>query len=290
MLNEKAEKEKEIERVKNAELKEVYAVIEEQIKSITDSINYAQRIQMGILPSKKVLTSALKDYFVFYQPKDIVSGDFYWCDSVFSSLHHSELSLIAAVDCTGHGVPGAFMSMLAYNLLNQALKESQVNYPSDVLNFLKSELPKILKAQNQEESIRDGMDMALCVFDWFNSKLYFSGAHRPLWIIRKGKNELEEIKATWTGISGLIEDGRPFVNHEIHLNKGDTFYIFTDGYADQFNGQTGKKLTTKKFKNLLLEIQEWSMNEQATYLKNYTMGWRGAQQQIDDILVIGIRV
>jgi len=290
MLNEKSEQEKEIERLKNIELKRVFAVVEHQIKSITDSINYARRIQMGILPNETTLNTSLKDYFVLYRPKDIVSGDFYWCESVFSKYHNAHLDLVAVVDCTGHGVPGAFMSMLAYNLLNQALKEPSINFPADVLNYVTMELPRILKSQSESENINDGMDVALCVFDYANSKLFFSGARRPLWIVRNGKNEVEEIKASLNWIGGQVKQNQKFVNHEIRFNKGDTFYMFSDGFPDQFNELSNKKLTSRKFKSLILDIQSLSMKEQANYLDRFITNWRGSVEQIDDILVIGIRI
>ncbi len=283
-----AQKEAEAEKVRNAELNKAYHIIEEKNKEITDSINYAKRIQSGIIPSENELKKNLGDHFVLYKPKDIVSGDFYWCVGI-STNSGKKLSIAAAVDCTGHGVPGAFMSMLGNTLLNQTIKNPLVNSPADVLNFLNHELPKNLKSYSEDVTIRDGMDMSLCAIDFEDQKLYFAGANNPCWIIRKG--EVIELKADKQAISASTDQEKiPFTNNEMDLLKGDTIYLFTDGFADQFGGPKGKKFKYNQFKELLVGSQSQSMRDQKNLLNQTFEEWRGECEQVDDVLVIGIRI
>jgi serine phosphatase RsbU (regulator of sigma subunit) len=286
---EKSEKETEIERLKNVELKKANAIIEQKNKDITDSINYARRIQMSILPSAETLSSCFQNYFVFYQPKDIVSGDFYWAVNVPHRKTGEHLSIVAAIDCTGHGVPGAFMSMLGNTLLNQTILNPEIVSPADVLNYLNAKLPENLKPVSQDQHIRDGMDMALCIFDLKNMRMQFAGANNPCLIVRD--NELIEIKGDKQPVSASNESiAKPFSNHEFGLKKNDRVYLFTDGFADQFGGPRGKKYKYRQLQQLLLSVHKKPAEEQHATLKDAINTWRGDLEQVDDILVIGIMV
>lgn len=286
---EQVEKIAEVERVKNLELQKAYELIEQKNKDISDSINYAQRIQQGILPTDEEIASCFKNYFVLYEPKDIVSGDFYWSVNATSSKTGVNVSLIAAVDCTGHGVPGAFMSMLGNTLLNQTIFNPEVVYPSDVLDFLNKELPQNLKSQGKDASIRDGMDMSICSFDFKGMKLYYAGANNPCWVIRRG--ELIELKGDKQPISAYNDpDKRAFTNKELQLEAGDQVYLFTDGFADQFGGPKGKKFKYRQFKEILLENAYLPLPAQKEMLSKAFHRWKGELEQVDDVLVIGIGV
>jgi len=255
--------------------------IEEQKKEITDSINYAKRIQKSILPPLEEVRAALPNSFILFKPKDIVSGDFYWFAETDKKI------LIAAADCTGHGVPGAFMSTIGSEKLNEAVTHSvEVDTILQNVNVL---MKKVLRQSSKEDSTRDGMDIALCAFNIEMTNFEYAGANRPLWIIRNGSTEIEETKATKTAIGGLTDDKQVFTKHKIEVQKGDTIYLFSDGYADQF-GSLNKKLMTKKFKEILLSIQDKPMNEQKEFLDSYIENWKGGMEQTDDILVIGIKI
>jgi len=257
-------------------------IIEEKNKDITDSITYAQRIQQAKLPDIFEVNNELKESFILFKPKDIVSGDFYFFQK------NANGSYLAAVDCTGHGVPGAFMSLIGSDKLEDALHLH--SEPSQILNHLNKSLKKSLRQNRKDDTTRDGMDIALCWLDLKNLKLKFSGANRPLWIFRKGKTLLEEYKPTKKSIGGFTEDNEIFEMHEISLNKGDTLYLFSDGFADTFSASTGKKLTTRKFKEVLSGIQNLSMKEQENYLDKFIQDWKAGEEQVDDILVVGVRV
>lgn len=251
-------------------------------KEITDSITYAKRIQSAKLPDKNEIKKALPNSFVLFKPKDIVSGDFYYFHKNNSSV------FIASADCTGHGVPGAFMSMIGSEKLDDALTHSADT--SEILAHLNKGIKISLKQSDSDESTRDGMDIALCSVDTDNSIVKYAGANRPLWIIRNGLTAVEEIKATKKAIGGFTEDNQHFDTHVIQLQQGDTFYISTDGYADTFGGQENKKLTTKRFKEILLSIQDKSMKDQELHLDNFVENWKAGTEQVDDILVIGVRL
>lgn len=255
--------------------------IQDKNKDITDSINYATRIQRSTLPHLKDITDAFPQSFVLFKPKDIVSGDFYF-------FHKSaEYTFIAAADCTGHGVPGALMSMVGAGKLNEAVSKSSDT--SEILSLLNKGLKSALKQTESGEAARDGMDIAFCSVDTVHRTIHFSGANRPMWIIRKGRSEVEEIKTQKKSIGGTTEDSYHFESYAIQLEAGDTFYIFTDGYVDQFSA-AGKKLLTKKFKEILRDIQELPMAEQKIYLEEFIENWKEGTEQVDDILVIGIRL
>ena len=258
-------------------------------KDITDSINYAKRIQNSILSGEQVFIDNFSDAFVLYHPRDIVSGDFYWMTQVHTSDERNlNLKIVAAVDCTGHGVPGAFMSLIASELLNQTIKDRTVNSPGDVLRFLNQKLPLALN-KNNNEKINDGMDMAVCAIDLNNNKVYYAGANRPFWKIDV-KGNFTEIKATKTAVGGFTELDQVFENHTIQVEKGDTIYIFSDGYADQFGGEKNKKLGTKKFREIIQNMVIKSMPLQKEMLESFFLQWRGENDQLDDLLVIGIRI
>ena len=266
----------------NILLSEKNKIIEEKNKDITDSIVYAKRIQQAKLPNKDDIYSSLSQCFILFKPKDIVSGDFYF-------FHRNEkLVFIASADCTGHGVPGAFMSMIGSEKLDDAFAHS--NDLSQILSYLNRGIKTALKQSESDDSTRDGMDIALCAVNIRERTVNYAGANRPLWIVRSGATAIEEIKATKKAIGGLTDDNQHFDSHEIQLQAGDTFYIFTDGYADTFSGKDDKKLTTKKFKDILLSIQDKKMKEQEAYLDNFIEEWKGGTEQVDDILVIGVRL
>lgn len=266
------------------ELKEANHKLFDALQDIKDSINYAEKIQRAILPEEENIHKGLKESFVFFRPRDIVSGDFYWY------VQYDGIDFIAAVDCTGHGVPGAFMSMIGSSLLNEIVTTKGIKDPGDILTALNKGVQDALK-QNENHS-RDGMDLALCAIDYKKRKVRYAGANRPLWIIRNsaGTNEVEEVKATKTAIGGFTDYYQQFAMHEIQLEKGDAIYLFTDGLPDQFGGEKGKKLMTKKFKEILIGFQKLSPKQQAWGLQTELEGWMGqTYEQVDDILVIGVR-
>ncbi|MFH1321159.1 MAG: response regulator [Bacteroidota bacterium] len=255
--------------------------IESQKKDITDSIRYAQHIQKAILPKIDEIQSALVESFVLFKPKDIVSGDFFW-------FTQKKKIFIAACDCTGHGVPGAFVSMIGNVLLNQIIIEKGIDSPAKILSLLNNEIKSVFTRKGSEQQASDGMDITLCAFDKDLVTLEFAGAQNPLFLIRKG--ELIDIKGDRQPIGGSTEFDYNFTNHEIELQKGDNIYIFSDGYPDQIGGPKERKFMSKQFKQLLLDIQGKSMEEQKQILGQTIEKWKGELDQIDDILVIGVRV
>ena len=250
-----------------------------QKQHITDSIQYALRIQTALLPSLELFTDKL-DHFVLYKPRDIVSGDFYWVAEVDGK------QIIIAADCTGHGVPGAFMSMLGVSFLNEIILNKGIIQPDLILNALRDEIMGALKQQEETSDVKDGMDMAICLLDYTSNTLQYAGANNPIWIFSKG--ELTEIKADKMPVS-IHESMGPFTNHWIDLKKGDTFYIHSDGFADQFGGPNQKKFLSKNFKNVLLEMQNKPMLDQGAQLDSIFEEWRKEVEQIDDVTVIGVR-
>lgn len=263
---------------RTAEVVQKSKELEEKNKDITDSIRYAKRIQKAILPRE----DSFPDTFILFKPKDIVSGDFYWL-YVDKSKY-----FIAAVDCTGHGVPGAFMSIIGYNSLNKIVKEYHIVEPAAILDQLNEEIFNTLHVQTADDEVKDGMDMALIVYDAETKKLEYAGAYNPLYLIRDG--ELTEIKADRFSIGRTsINIGQKFTNHVLDIRPGDTTYIFSDGYADQFGGPEGKKFKTRQLKQHLLSIQNLSMEEQKADLDRTIEDWKGNHPQIDDILIIGSR-
>jgi phosphoserine phosphatase RsbU/P len=268
---------------KNTQLNDAYLEIEEQKKHIMDSIYYARRIQTAILPSFALLDARLKNYFIFYLPKDIVSGDFYWMAET------DGLVMLAAVDCTGHGVPGAFMSIVGFNQLNNAVNVKKARKASDILNELNQGVIQTLNENISDSSIKDGMDMTLCVFDFKKKKVDFAGANNPIIVARD--NQLIKYRGDKFPIGAFVDNQPPlFSNNEIELKKDDIIYMFSDGYADQFGGPENKKFLVKRFEELLFEIQTKPMEDQKEALKNTLYEWMGSNGQVDDILVIGIKI
>ncbi len=250
-------------------------------REITDNVNYAKRIQTAILPDEKKIYQSLRNSFVLYLPKDIVSGDFY------SFFPIEEGPIILAADCTGHGVTGAFLSVVGNSLITQIINEKKITDPGTILDQLNEAMIHTLNQRNSDST--DGMDIAICSFDLEKDILRYAGANRPLWLIRN--NELlihSPDKFPVGGLQILHEDN--FKSHEIKLQKNDSIYIFTDGYADQFGGEKGKKLMTKKLKELLLSIHHQSMSDQKIYLKDFFEKWKGRNEQVDDVLIIGISI
>ena len=259
------------------------SVIEEKNKDITDSINYARRIQAAILPEKSMLKKNVADAFVFYKPKDIVSGDFYW----FSNTDTDWL-VVAAVDCTGHGVPGALMSMIGSNILNEVKRNPEINKPSQVLAYLDERVLSTLKRGGADD-VNDGMDIVFCAISAKEKMLEYAGANRPLVIIRDGK--AMEYKPTKLSIGGdSLSTQKNFTDTRVELQSGDCIYLFTDGYPDQFGGPEKKKFMYRNLINLLVKISPEPMSAQKQILEKTIIEWQGGREQIDDILVIGIRV
>lgn len=257
-------------------------------KDITDSINYAKRIQRSMLPDENFFIESFTDAFVIYQPRDIVSGDFYWIASVHTSDDRNlNLKIVCAVDCTGHGVPGAFMSLIASELLNQTVKNKDVNSPGDVLKYLNQRLPLALN-KNNSEKINDGMDISCCAIDLNNNKVYFAGANRPLWGI-KTDGKFIEFPPTKASVGGFTNKDQEFETHAFQFEKGDRIYLFSDGYADQFGGTKNKKIGTKKFRELVKDTSTKTMNDQKEALLTFMHEWKGNYEQVDDVMVLGIK-
>jgi tetratricopeptide (TPR) repeat protein len=300
-------------------------IVDNKNREITDSIIYARRIQQAILPSTEALKTHLKDGFIFYKPKDVVSGDFYWMEQ------HNNQTFFAVADCTGHGVPGAMVSVVCSNALTKALiEENNVKTPGKLLDRARELV--VQRFEKSEEDVKDGMDISLCSLQLSESSklsesyttLHWAGANNPLWIIRKappvlpsadgerrphtshpqkkgfvdgnsspsgrlGGAELIETKPNKQPI-GKVDNPEPFITHTIELQKGDTFYIFTDGFADQFGGKKGKKMMYKPFKDLLLSIQDKTMDEQKVILEQHFDTWKGKLEQVDDVCIIGVRI
>tara|TARA_B100000809_G_scaffold260974_1_gene308921 strand:+ start:5850 stop:7121 length:1272 start_codon:yes stop_codon:yes gene_type:complete len=259
----------------------------EEIKA---SISYAKRIQQAILPSMTLINKNLPNSFVYYEPKDIVAGDFYWMHILPEPNGwdiNGDTILFAAADCTGHGVPGAMVSIVCHNALNQSVKEFGITQPNLILK--KSRDLVIDTFSESTENVQDGMDIALCSLNTKTNILQYAGANNPIWIIRKEATDIEEYKADKYHI-GKCDMMKSFTNHSIQLNKGDTFYIFSDGYPDQFGGPKGKKFKYKPFKELLLSIVKNPISKQREHLKNHFINWKGNLEQVDDICVIGVRI
>jgi serine phosphatase RsbU (regulator of sigma subunit) len=272
----------------NKEVIEQKATIEHKNLEMTDSIKYAKNIQEALLPAITGLKKDFPESFVLYMPKDIVSGDFYWF------ANRDGKHLFAAADCTGHGVPGAFMSIIGNSLLNEIVGEQQIYQPAEILNNLHVGVKTALNHNKGEFERRDGMDIALCSFNKENMTLDYAGANRALWIYRKDTTDKAEIikpdKNPIGGIEHDFEVKRQFTNHTIQLQKGDCIYIFSDGYADQFGGDKGKKFMVANLQRTFAEITDKPMEEQYQHLHKVFTNWRGGYEQIDDVLVIGVRV
>lgn len=276
----------QLKKKANSRLEEAYNQIEEKNKDITDSIRYAKRIQEAIFPDEESLKDVFSDSFVLYRPKAIVSGDFFW------TYRTGDHYLLAVADCTGHGVPGALMSIVCYNLINQAVSERKLIQPSHILTYLDQGVRATFKRPG-EHHLRDGMDIAFCSIDLKKGEVEFSGANNPVWIIRTsydGKKEIVELKGNKQPI-GLFRDvSESFVSKALSVSKGDTLYLFTDGYADQFGGPEGKKFKYKRLKELLFSISHLKMSEQHKLIEQRLEEWKAGYEQVDDILLLGVKI
>jgi len=303
-------KQKNIIELKNSEIilqKEIVEkqkyLVEEKQEEVIASITYAKRIQTALLTSDKYISKHLPaEHFILFKPKDIVSGDFYWALSIepsldwdrtantiesLSSVQYKKIFYLITADCTGHGVPGAFMSMLNISYLNEIIGDRNIRLPHDILNAQRKRIIQSLNPLESTEESKDGMDCTLCVYDFDKMLLHFSAANNPLWLVRN--EELVEYKADKMPVGKYSEAMKPFTLQTISLQKGDIIYTSTDGYADQF-GTNGKKLMKKKFKEELIKICHLPMNEQKEYLNNFFENWKGTNEQVDDVCVIGVRI
>lgn len=263
---------------KNATLNSQNIIIGEQKQEITDSINYAFTIQSALLPSAAEMQRDLPGSFVFFAPRNIISGDFY------ISIKADDATIFAVADCTGHGVPGAMMSMIGVEELQKAITNS--SDPGAILAEVNRSVRNLLHQSDEEGTSRDGMDIALCVLK--GNTLTYAGAHRPLWIVRN--NKLIETKATKMSIGGTTPDSQLFQNHVVELQPGDMVYLSSDGYADQFGGIEGKKLMTKNLKEFLCSIVAESPQTQLKLLQTHFQEWKGKNEQVDDVCVLGVRI
>jgi serine phosphatase RsbU (regulator of sigma subunit) len=278
--------------VANQEISAQKDLISQKNEDITASINYAFRIQSALLPFQSAINTAFKENFILFKPRDIVSGDFYWYENLKTKPH---LHFIAAADCTGHGVPGAFMSMLGISGLNEALYQKHAESPELILNHLHLFIRNSLK--QSETQNRDGMDIALCCYDEKNKVMLYAGAMNPLYYTKQnsetGLFELNEIKADKYPIGGVqAEEQRNFTLHSIQVEKPCSFYMFSDGFQDQFGGPKGKKFMVSNFKKLILENCNEPLHAQQNKLEKTLNSWieEGKEHQIDDILVMGIKI
>ncbi len=256
--------------------------VEEQQKDILDSINYAKRIQYALLASNTLLTNNLPEYFVLFKPKDVVSGDFYWATPTPTGF------LYITADCTGHGVPGAFMSLLNIAKLSQTINENKIYRPDLILNNVRTEIINVLNPPGSVVESKDGMDAVLCKLDLQNMKLQYAAAHNSFYIIRH--DTILHLKADKMPVGKGHDDDMLFTYNEFSLQKGDTIYTFTDGYADQFGGEKGKKFKYKQLEELLLSIKTESMERQSEILLERFNQWKGNLEQVDDVCIIGVRV
>jgi sigma-B regulation protein RsbU (phosphoserine phosphatase) len=257
-------------------------IIEEKQKEIIDSINYAKRIQFALLASESLLQNNLPEYFVLFNPKDVVSGDFYWATPT------DEGFIYITADCTGHGVPGAFMSLLNISKLSQVINENKITRPDLILNNIRTEIINVLNAEGSKEESKDGMDAVLCKLDIKNMKLEYAAANNSFYIIRN--NQLIICKADKMPVGKGHDDSVLFTYNQIALECGDVIYTFTDGYADQFGGSKGKKFKYKQLEEILLQIHHLPMPEQSDILNRKFHDWKGNLDQVDDVCIIGVKI
>jgi len=261
-------------------------VIEVQKQEIVDSITYAKRIQEAILPTTEAIQAALPNSFIYYKPKDIIAGDFYWIEEVGDKV------FFAVADCTGHGVPGAMVSVVCNNALNAALKEYNLTDPGQVLDKTRDIVVEQFNKSTtiNASGIRDGMDIALCVLNKKTNEIHYAGGYNPLWVIRNGADNIEEVKANRQSL-GKTESPKPFKTNAVQLNAGDQLYLFSDGFVDQFGGEKGRKMMNKRFKELLISIsKEEPLENQHEKISVYFDEWKGSHEQIDDVCVMGVKL
>ncbi len=259
---------------------ELFATLQRQKKELKESLEYAKNIQKAILPPAANLDQLFSENFILFLPRDIVSGDFYWFRKI------DEFTVFTVADCTGHGVPGAFMSILGITFLNEITNHYPLLPPNRILNALRERIMKTLNQTGKDREQKDGMDLSLCIYDEQKRVLQFAGANNPLYLLRE--SNIQQIKGDKMpiGVSGVIEES--FTKHEIQMKKGDRIYLFTDGYADQFGGEQDQKFKIKRFRELLIATEELELKQQKDLLKKTIIDWKGKKDQIDDILVMGI--
>jgi serine phosphatase RsbU (regulator of sigma subunit) len=274
-------KQKKIIEAQNKETQQQKKIIEEKNKDITDSIHYAKRIQTALLRDEEHISKHLPEHFILFLPKDIVSGDFYW------AAEKEDLWYFGVADCTGHGVPGAIMSMLGVSFLNDIAFSEQAISPAEILEKLRTRVVQELRQADESIGNKDGMDISLCCLNLKTFELQWAGANNALNYIQAG--ELKEVKADKQPI-GYHPQQKPFTNHQIQLQKGDGIYIYSDGYADQFGGPKGKKLTYKKLDSLIVSNHQLPMKEQKNNLKQLFDDWKGQLEQLDDVCIVGIKL
>ncbi len=272
-------KEVKLRLVAEEQLKETLNEVKEKQREITDSINYAKRIQEAILPSFDFIKSHVPNSFIYYRPKDIVAGDFYWAEKVGDKF------FIAAADCTGHGVPGALVSVVCYNALNRTIKEFKQTETGKILDKTRDLVLETFEKSTSD--VKDGMDISLLCIDSKNKKIEWSGANNPLWYIQD--KEFKEIKADKQPI-GKSDYPKPFTTHQLEYKENTTLYLFTDGFADQFGGPNGKKFKYKQFSDLLLKNNNLSQIQQSDLINKAFSDWKGELEQVDDVCVIGINI
>jgi len=274
-----------IETVRTEErIRKQHQLVLKQKQDITDSISYARRIQKAVLPSPAYLGNILPDYFTIYKPKDIISGDFYWVREI------NGYSVVIVADCTGHGVPGALMSMLGVTLLNEQFRTFGIRKPGEILGHLRTKVKEILTQEGSVNDQMDGMDMAIAIIDLEKKELQFAGANRPLYLFRKNDEyELSVIKGDMQTV-GAGWGETAFTSHVIKIREQDSLYMFSDGFVDQYGGKKRKKFKTRNFKKLLLSVQAESMENQKRLIEKAFCTWRGSYEQIDDVCVMGIRL
>lgn len=271
------------------EISQKNEIIEGKNKEIIDSINYAKHLQDAILPPSKLVKQLFPDSFILYSPKDIVAGDFYWFEK------KENLIFFAAADCTGHGVPGAMVSVVCSNALNRTVKEFGITEPGKILDRVKELVVETFvhevdsHGEKGGNEVKDGMDISLCSYDRQTGQLRWAGANNPLWIVKKGSNEIQELKPNKQPI-GKSDILSSFTTHVVNVNSGDNLYLFTDGFADQFGGPSGKKFKSAKLRELLFSVRGHNMEKQMVLIKKSFIDWKGAQEQVDDVCIIGISV
>jgi len=270
-------------RSQNLIIENQHKQLDQSHKEITDSINYAKNIQDAMMTSRVYLKDVLPKSFIFFKPKDVVSGDYYW---VYKTPNGNIYFTVA--DCTGHGVPGAFMSMIGTSLLNENIIEKKIDKPSEVLDNMREKIISSLNDKDSARETRDGMDIALCKLNFEKKIVEYAGANNPLVHIRDGG--INHIKANYQPVALTVGDRIPFTNHRIELEKGDMLYIYSDGFADQFGGAKGKKYMVNKFRNFLASISSYEVQEQKQKLEEEFENWKGGHDQIDDVCIMGVRI
>ena len=267
---------------KNHVIQDNMKVLQQQTDDMVESITYAQRIQKAALPEEEILNEIIPERFIIFKPRDVVSGDFYWVKQI------KNFNIVVAADCTGHGIPGAFMSMLGMSLLNEIVTKSRFDTAGEILNRLRKKIKKILHQTGKDRETKDGMDMAICIIDTESKQLQYAGAFNPLYIYRN--KELIEFKGDRMPVGVYVLEKTEFTNHEIELQPGDTVYMFSDGYSDQIGGKNGKKYMAMNLKELLREHSDKPMKDQKEIFEKTLSDWSTGYEQVDDILLMGFRV